>query len=248
MLKQTIETIGAYTLLMGRVFRTPIRWHMFYKELVRAIYQQGVGSIPIVILVSFFIGAVITMQLGINITTPLVPKFAIGYTAREVMILEFSSTIMCMILAGKCGSSIASEIGTMKVTEQLDAMEIMGVNSANYVILPKVVGMILFVPCLVIMSMFVGIAGGYMSATIIPDMPIDQFVEGLRLHYRPYGVFYSIVKSIVYVFFISTISAFYGYNVEGGSLQVGQASTSAVVISNGMILLSDMVLTQLLLA
>lgn len=234
-------------MLMQQVFRRPVRWRMFARELTREIYLQGVGSIWIVMLISFFIGAVITIQLSINIETPLVPKFTLGYTAREIVMLEFSSTIMCMLLAGKCGSSIASEIGTMRVTEQLDAMTIMGVNSANFVILPKVIGLMLFVPCLVIISMFVGILGGYLGAMITPDLPLGEFVKGLQMGFDPYKIVYSIIKAEVYVFMIATLAAYYGYHVSGGALEVGRASTKAVVAGNVSILIWDLILTQLLL-
>ncbi len=242
-----VEEVGRYAMLMQQVFRRPVRWRMFFRELIREMYIQGVGSIWIVMLISFFIGAVITIQLSINIETPLVPKFTLGYTAREIVMLEFSSTIMCMLLAGKCGSSISSEIGTMRVTEQLDAMSIMGVNAANYVILPKVIGMMLFVPCLVIISMFVGILGGYLGAMITPDLPIGEFVKGLQLGFKPYKILYSIIKGEVYVFMIATLAAYCGYYVSGGALEVGRASTKAVVAGNVSILIWDLILTQLLL-
>ncbi|MBR8703185.1 MlaE family ABC transporter permease [Porphyromonas levii] len=242
-----LESIGKYVALLGEVFKRPQRMRMFSRELVREIYVQGVGSIWIVFLVSFFIGAVLTMQLGINMSHPLIPKFTIGYAAREIVILEFSSTIMCMILAGKCGSSIASQIGTMRITEQLDAMDIMGVNAANYVILPKIVGMMLFVPILVLISIMVGIGGGYLACLVSPNIPISEFEAGLQLTFKPYNVFYSIVKSVVYVFFISSLASYFGYFVKGGALEVGRASTQAVVMSNAAILVVDLVLTQLML-
>lgn len=244
---RALESIGRYVELLGEVFKRPQRHRMFARELVREIYVQGVGSIWIVFLVSFFIGAVLTMQLGINVSHPMVPKFTIGYAAREIVILEFSSTIMCMILAGKCGSSIASEIGTMRITEQLDAMDIMGVNAASYVILPKIIGMMLFVPILVMISMIVGIGGGYLACLVTPNIPISQFEVGLQLFFMPYNVFYSIVKSVFYVFFIASIASYFGYYVKGGALEVGRASTQAVVMSNVAILIVDLVLTQLML-
>lgn len=242
-----LESIGRYIELLGEVFKRPQRHRMFFRELVREIYVQGVGSIWIVFLVSFFLGAVLTMQLGINMSHPLIPKFTIGYAAREIVILEFSSTIMCMILAGKCGSSIASEIGTMRITEQLDAMDIMGVNAANYVILPKIIGMMLFVPILVMISMLVGMGGGYLACMVSPNIPISEFERGLQLFFVPYNIFYSVVKSVFYVFFIASIASYFGYYVKGGALEVGQASTKAVVMSNVAILIVDLVLTQLML-
>lgn len=243
----TLYSIGEYVELLGEVFKRPQKHRMFMRELIREIYVQGVGSIWIVMLVSFFMGTVLTMQLGINMSHPLIPKFTIGYSAREIVILEFSSTIMCMILAGKCGSSIASQIGTMRITEQLDAMDIMGVNVPNYVILPKIIGLMLFVPVLVIISMFVGIGGGYVASLFSPSVTISAFEEGLQLFFEPYNVFYSIVKSVVYVFFIASIASYFGYFVKGGALEVGRASTRAVVMSNVAILIVDLVLTQIML-
>lgn len=247
-MRSAFEAIGKYMQLLGVVFRRPQRTHMFFKELIREVYNHGVGSLWIIALVSFFLGAVVSIQLAINMSSPLIPKFTIGYTAREIVLLEFSSTIMCMILAGKSGSSIASEIGTMRITEQIDAMDIMGVNAANYIILPKVLGMMLFVPILVLFSMFVGIGGGYLACLMMPNVPISEFEVGLQLFFKPYNIFYSVVKSVAYVFFISTLASYYGYFVKGGALEVGKASTQAVVASNVAILLCDIVLTQLMLA
>lgn len=241
------ETIGDYMTLLWQTFHLPRRWRIFMRDLSREIYNQGVGSLWIVMLVSLFIGAVITIQLGINATSPLVPKFILGLSAREIILLEFSSTIMCMILAGKCGSSIASEIGTMRVTEQIDALEIMGVNSANYIILPKIIGMMLFLPALELFSMFVGIMGGYMAAFFTPEVPLKEFVEGLQFQFIEYRVLYSLIKGEVYVFITSSISAYCGYTVTGGALEVGRASTNAVVYSTVGILVSDLILTQMLL-
>lgn len=201
----------------------------------------------IVMLVSFFIGAVITIQLGINASSPLVPKFILGYSAREIILLEFSSTIMCMILAGKCGSAIASEIGTMRVTEQIDALEIMGVNSANYIILPKVAGMMLFLPVLEVFSMFIGIMGGYLAAVFTPAVPLKEFVTGVQFLFDESRILYSMIKGEVYVFIIASVSAYCGYTVNGGALEVGRASTNGVVYSTVGILVSDLVLTQMLL-
>lgn len=241
------ETIGDYVILMWQTFRLPRRWRIFWRDLSREVYAQGVGSMWIVMLVSFFIGAVITIQLGINASSPLVPKFILGYSAREIILLEFSSTIMCMILAGKCGSAIASEIGTMRVTEQIDALEIMGVNSANYIILPKVAGMMLFLPVLEIFSMFIGIMGGYLAAVFTPAVPLKEFVTGVQFLFDESRILYSMIKGEVYVFIIASVSAYCGYTVNGGALEVGRASTNGVVYSTVGILVSDLVLTQMLL-
>lgn len=247
MFSKGLAIIGEYVHLMGQTFRRPTRWRMFYRSLIREIAQLGVDSLGIVFIISFFIGAVITIQLSINIQSPLIPKFTIGYSAREIILLEFSSTLMCLILAGKIGSSIASELGTMRVTEQIDALEIMGVNSASYLILPKIVGLVLFVPVLSIFSMVTGLSGGYIATYLVSDLPTKDFVYGLQLMFNPGFILHSIEKSMVYAFIISSVASYFGYCVKGGALQVGKASTEAVVRSSILILLFDMLLTNLLL-
>ena len=244
---KTLAEVGEYTQLMGRVFTLPMRWRMFFRSIVREMYNLGVGSLWIVFIISLFIGAVITIQLSINMTSPLIPRFTIGYSTREIMILEFSSTVMCLILSGKVGSSIASELGTMRVTEQIDAMEIMGVNSANFLILPKIVGFILFIPVLSIFSMITGILGGYLACDLTHSTTQEDFVYGLQLFFIPSYIGYSIIKSVVYAFIISSVASYYGYCVKGGALQVGASSTRAVVNSSVLILFWDLLLTNILL-
>lgn len=241
--------MGEYTLLLKKSITLPDRWNMFFKQLIREIYKLGVDSLWIVIIISVFIGTVIAIQISLNISSPLIPKFTIGYTTREIILLEFSSSIMCLILAGKVGSNIASEIGTMRVTEQIDAMEIMGVNSANYLIMPKIVGLMLFIPVLVIFSMFTGILGGIAASHFAGGngMTPASFEYGLQFYFNSFYIWYSIIKSIVYAFIISSIAAYFGYYVKGGALEVGKASTNAVVMSSIMILLADVVLTHLML-
>ena len=247
MQSKVLANIGEYTQLMGRTFALPLRWHMFHRSVVREIYSLGVGSIWIVFIISFFIGAVITIQLSINMTSPLIPRFTIGYSAREIMILEFSSTVMCLILSGKVGSSIASELGTMRVTEQIDAMEIMGVNSANFLILPKIVGFMSFIPVLSVFSMITGIYGGYIACDLANGLTHQDYVYGLQLFFTPAYVGHSIIKSLVYAFIISSVASYCGYCVKGGALQVGSSSTRAVVNSSVLILFFDVLLTNLML-
>ena len=239
---KTLVEIGEYTQLMGRTFTLPMRWRMFFRSVVREIYSLGVGSLWIVFIISLFIGAVITIQLSINMTSPLIPRFTIGYST-----LEFSSTVMCLILSGKVGSSVASELGTMRVTEQIDAMEIMGVNSANFLILPKVVGFMTFIPVLSVFSMVTGIVGGYVACDLASSLTHEDFIYGLQLYFTPIYVGYSIIKSVVYAFIISSVASYYGYCVKGGALQVGTASTRAVVNSSVLILFFDLLLTNLML-
>ena len=246
-MNKALHSMGEYTLLMMKSITIPDRWSMFFKQLIKEIYKLGVDSLWIVVIISVFIGTVIAIQISLNISSPLIPKFTIGYTTREIILLEFSSSIMCLILAGKVGSNIASEIGTMRVTEQIDAMEIMGVNSANFLILPKMVGLMVFIPVLVIFSMFTGILGGIAASYGVDGMTPASFEYGLQFYFNEFYIWYSIIKSVVYAFIISSIDAYFGYNVKGGALEVGKASTNAVVMSSIMILLADVILTQLML-
>ena len=241
-----LTTFGRYLMLMGRTFSRPERMRMFLKQYVKEMAQLGVNSIGIVLLISFFIGAVICIQMKLNIQSPWMPRWVSGYTTREIMLLEFSSSIMCLILAGKVGSNIASEIGTMRVTQQIDALEIMGVNSACYLILPKIMGMISIMPFLVIFSSAMGIVGAYATSYIGHIMPPDDLTLGLQHAFNVWFVWMSIIKSLFFAFIISSVPAFFGYTVEGGSVNVGKASTDAVVCSSALILFSDVFLTQLL--
>ena len=249
MVKKALYQLGEYVLLMKKTITTPTRWSMFFRQLTKEIYKLGVDSIWIVIIISIFIGTVMTIQMSLNISSPMIPRFTIGYSTREIVLLEFSSSIMCLILAGKVGSNIASEIGTMRVTEQIDALEMMGVNSANYLILPKITGLMLFIPVLVIFSMVTGISGGIFASYLQGvNVTPAAFEFGLQFLFTPFYITYSIIKSVVYAYLIASIAAYLGYTVKGGSLMVGKASTNAVVMSSIMILLADVVLTHLLLA
>lgn len=200
----------------------------------------------ITIIISIFIGAVITLQMVLNTENPLLPKYTTGLVTRDTLLLEFSSTILCLILAGKVGSNIASEIGTMRITEQIDALKIMGVNAPNYLILPKIVAFCTIIPILVIFSMFMGILGGYII-TYTGVISPSQYVLGIQYAFVPYYVVYSLIKSVVFGFIISSVSSYYGYFAYGGALDVGKASTNAVVKSSIIILLFNVLLTNLLL-
>jgi len=244
---KTLHQLGEYVLLMKKAIAIPTQWSMFFKQLVKEIYKLGVDSLWIVVVISVFIGTVIAIQISLNIASPLIPKFTIGYTTREIILLEFSSSIMCLILAGKVGSNIASEIGTMRVTEQIDALEMMGVNSANYLIMPKIIGLMLFIPVLVIFSMTTGIAGGMTASYLSGSMTPSSFEFGLQYHFTSYYIKYSIIKSVVYAFIIASVSSYFGYTVKGGSLLVGKASMNSVVMSSILILLADVILTHIML-
>ena len=241
-----LETFGRYVLLMKRSFSRPERFRMFWKKYVVEMSALGVDSIGIVLLISFFIGAVICIQMKLNIQSPWMPRWVSGYTTREILLLEFSSSIMCLILAGKVGSNIASELGTMRVTQQIDALEIMGVNSASYLILPKVMGLMTLMPFLVIFSAATGILGAYATAFIGHVLPPEDLTAGLQHSFVPWFLWMSIIKSTIFAFIIASVASFFGYTVEGGSVEVGKASTDAVVSSSVLILFSDVFLTQLL--
>lgn len=245
MIVKSLATFGRYIELMGKVFSWPERWRMFLKSYVKEMAQLGVDSIGIVLLISFFIGAVICIQIKLNIQSPWMPTFTTGYTTREIMLLEFSSSIMCLILSGKVGSNIASEIGTMRVTQQIDALEIMGVNPASFLILPKITGLITMMPFLVIFSIVFGFIGAYSTALLGVITPED-LTTGLLHAFNPWYVWMSIIKSLFFAFIIASVSSFYGYTVEGGSFDVGKSSTDAVVSSSMLILFSDIFLTSLL--
>jgi len=241
----SLASFGRYLELMGKVFSWPERWRMFMKQYVKEMAQLGVDSIGIVLLISFFIGAVICIQIKINIQSPWMPAFTTGYTTREIMVLEFSSSIMCLILSGKVGSNIASELGTMRVTQQIDALEIMGVNSASFLILPKIAGMMTTIPFLVIFSIAAGFIGAYATA-LAGIITVDDLTLGLLHSFNQWFIWMSIIKSFIFAFIIASVSSFYGYNVEGGSFDVGKSSTDAVVRSSMLILFADIFLTPLL--
>ncbi|MDR0413228.1 MAG: ABC transporter permease [Dysgonamonadaceae bacterium] len=242
-----LQKFGEYILLMYKTLSVPDRWSMLFRQILKEIYKLGVDSLWIVVFISVFIGAVLTIQVSMNIQSPLIPDFTVGYITREVILLEFSSTIMCLILAGKVGSNVASELGTMRVTEQIDALEIMGVNSANYLILPKIVAFIVFIPVLVIFSMFFGIGGGYIIGWATDIITVSKYEYGLQYWFVSSYIGYSLIKSMVFAFIIVSTASYFGYNVKGGALQVGKASTDAVVTSSVMILAMDLVMTQLIL-
>ena len=240
-----LTIFGRYIQLMGRTFSVPERMRMFFKSYVKEMAQLGVNSIGIVLLISFFIGAVICIQMKLNIQSPWMPRWVSGYTTREILLLEFSSSIMCLILAGKVGSNIASELGTMRVTQQIDALEIMGVNSASFLILPKVIGMMTMIPFLVVFSIVAGFVGAY-ATSVAGIITPDDLTVGLLHSFNQWYVWTSIIKSIVFAFIISSVASYHGYFVEGGSFDVGKASTNAVVSSSMLILFTDIFLTSLL--
>lgn len=239
---------GRYLQLMFRVFSKPEKVKVYFREVIREIENLGINSIGIVIIISVFIGAVITLQTRYNLESSWIPLYLIGLTARDTILLEFSSTMVGLILAGKVGSNIASEIGHMRITEQIDALEMMGINSASFLIMPKVIASVVFNPFLTILSMVVGIFGGWLAAVTTGALSSSDYIYGIQYWFVPFYVTYALIKTVVYAFIITSVSSYYGYYVEGGALEVGRASTKGVVYSSILILLSDVILTQLLLA
>jgi len=221
---------------------------MFFKLFIREVEMLGINSLGIVIIISIFMGAVITLQTAYNIQSPLIPDYLIGLTARDSMILEFSSTIVGLILAGKVGSNVAGEIGTMRISEQIDALEIMGVNSANHLILPKIVAAVFINPFLNIISIFVGLSGGYLAIVLSGAISLEQYLYGLHYVFVPFYIVYSLVKTVFFAFIITSVPAYHGYYASGGALEVGRSSTRAVVYSSILILLVNVIITQLMLA
>ena len=243
----SIKTFGRYLILMRQVLKRPERWRMYFRRTLHEIYQLGVNSIPIVLVISLFIGAVLCIQMKTNVESPWMPKFVTGYATREVLLLEFSSTIMCLILAGKVGSNITSEIGAMRVTQQIDALDMMGVNSANFLILPKISGLLLTIPMLVIFSIAAGIGGAFLIGKLTNIMTAEELTLGLQHEFTPWFIWYSIIKSFFFAFIITSVASFYGYTVKGGSIEVGKASTNAVVSCSVLILFSDIILTNIMM-
>lgn len=239
--------LGRYWIFIKELSTRPEKFSIYWKQFVRELDNFGYGSLGIVALTSVFMGAVITIQTVYNLVNPLVPLSAVGIVARDSIILEFSPTMMSLVLAGKIGSSIAGEIGTMKVTEQIDALEIMGINSSAYLVLPKIVAAIFIFPFVVVISMFLGIAGGWIAGTAAGVISSADYIRGLQDSFVPFNITFALIKTITFAFIITTVASYHGYHTEGGALEVGKSSTSAVVYSSILILIFDYILTQLIL-
>jgi len=239
--------IGRYFLMLGQVFRKPQKRSVFHENIFKEIEELGLKSIGIVAFISFFVGGVVAIQTGLNVDNPWIPKYLIGFATKRSIILEFAPTFMSVILAGKVGSYITSSMGTMRVTEQIDALEVMGVNTLNYLILPKIVAAMIYFPILIVFSMLLGLFGGWVAGVFSGLVPSDDFILGLRSWFNPFSITYAIIKTVVFAIIITSISGFMGYTVKGGSVEVGQNSTKAVVYSSILIIVWDLILTQLLL-
>jgi phospholipid/cholesterol/gamma-HCH transport system permease protein len=239
---------GAFILWQGQIFRRPENGKMYYKETIRQMYDIGIGSLPIVFLISIFIGAVTAVQFYYQMSGSLIPPYYIGYIVRDMTIIELAPTITCLVLAGKVGSNMAAEIGGMRQKEHIDAMEIMGVNTSAYVILPKLIASLLMIPVLVCASALIGIFGAYLASVPTGLVPSIEFIKGIRSFFVPYNVYMMLVKAFVFAYILTSVSCYQGYFVKGGSIELGEASTRAVVYSNILILLADYIIALVLTA
>ncbi len=243
-----LSIFGEYIIFLSRVFSRPEKSRIYLKQIMREMESLGLNSVGIVIIVSIFIGAVITLQTRYNLDSSWIPLYLIGLTARDTILLEFSSTMVGLILAGKVGSQIASEIGHMRITEQIDALEMMGINSACYLIMPKMIATMIFNPFLTAISMIVGLFGGWIAAIVTGALSSSDYIYGIQYWFIPFYITYALIKTVFYAFIITSVSAFHGYTVKGGALEVGRSSTRGVVYSSILILMTDVILTQLMLA
>tara|TARA_B100001287_G_scaffold13939_1_gene10484 strand:- start:5924 stop:6625 length:702 start_codon:yes stop_codon:yes gene_type:complete len=232
--------------MMGKVISFTVKFSSFKKQLNLELDKIGLKSIGIVLFISFFVGGVVSIQTTLNLQNPLLPKYLIGLASRDSLILEFSPTMISLILAGKVGSSIASELGSMRVSEQIDALEIMGVNSASFLILPKIIASLIFFPFLVILSMSVGMIGAWIGGLSV-DVTTSDFLYGLKYEFIPFYVTYAMVKTLFFAFIVSSVSSYFGYHAKGGAVAVGRSSTEAVVYSSIIILVFNFILTKLIL-
>jgi phospholipid/cholesterol/gamma-HCH transport system permease protein len=247
-MRQSFITLGQYFRLLFSVFQKPTKKRLFLRQIRDEVYYLGVNSTAIVAVISFFVGAAVTSQIKYNIDSPMIPEYALGFATRKAIILEFAPTIIGIILAGKIGSHIASQLGTMRISEQIDAIEAMGINSANYLILPKIIACLVFNPVLIMMSVVMALIGGWTIGVSVAGLTTYQYIYGIQFEHSSFDLLCAIIKIIVFSFLIASMSSFYGYNVKGGALEVGRASTKAIVNSSIAIIVFNMILNQLLIA
>lgn len=242
-----LKEIGKYFLMIQEMFRKPTKWSMMKNLIFKEVDDLMLNSLGIVAFISFFVGGVISIQTALNLTNPLIPKYLIGFATRQSILLEFAPTFISIIMAGKVGSFITSSIGTMRVTEQIDALEVMGVNSVNYLIFPKVVAITLY-PFIICISIFLGILGGWFASVYGGFATHEQFIEGIQIDFRPFHITYAFIKTFVFGLVIATIPSYHGYYMKGGALEVGRASTVSFVWTSVVIIILNYVLTQLMLS
>ncbi|HEX6334760.1 MAG TPA: ABC transporter permease [Flavisolibacter sp.] len=239
--------IGKYLLMMKNMFSKPENWRMYWREFMHQCSEIGIGSLGIVVIISIFMGAVSTVQTAYQLTNPLIPKYTIAQVVRDTVIIEFAPTLVSIVLAGVVGSKIAGELGNMRVSEQIDALEIMGINSKAYLVLPKIVAALVVVPMLIVIAAMLGIWGGRVAGSLSGILSAQEYDKGLLLAFIPYNAFFAMSKAYTFAFLISSIPAYYGYNVKGGALEIGRASTRSVVVTCIAILFADYILAALLL-
>jgi len=238
---------GAYLLMLKGMFTKPENWRMYWKEFIHQCVEIGIGALPIVVIISIFLGAVTTVQTAYQLVSPLVPMSTVAQIVRDSIILELSPTVLSVVLAGVVGSKIASELGNMRISEQIDALEIMGINSKSYLIFPKILAALVTIPCLIVISAVLGIWGGRTAGAMSGIIANDIFDIGLRQNLNLYNINFALYKAYTFAFILSTVPAYFGYHVKGGSLEIGRASTSAVVVSCILILVADYALAAILL-
>ena len=242
-----LKLIGLYSLLMSRVFIKPEKWSIFWRYFFIELEKLCIKTIPLIMIISVAVGAVLVVQTASNLENPFIPKMYVGYMVRESLVLEFSSTLIALILAGTVGSNIASELGSMRITEQIDAMEMMGINAAGFLILPKISSATLFNPLMMLISFICGLLGGWIMVISSGLITVEQYVDGLQFAFRPYFIVYSMVKMAIFSIIITSVSAFYGYYATNGSLGVGRSSTKAIVVCSFLILIMNLLVTNIML-
>jgi phospholipid/cholesterol/gamma-HCH transport system permease protein len=239
--------IGRYLLMLKSMFSKPENWKMYWKEFMHQCAEIGIGSLGIVVIISFFMGAVSTVQTAYQLTSPFIPKYTIAQVVRDTVILEFAPTLVSIVLAGVIGSKIAGELGNMRVSEQIDALEIMGINTKGYLVLPKIIASLIVIPMLIVLAAMLGIWGGQLAGTFSGIISSDEYHKGLLVGFVPYNIFFAMAKAYTFAFLLSSIPAYYGYHVKGGALEIGRASTKSVVVSCVAILFADYILAAILL-
>ncbi len=244
---QYLHNIGSYFLMIIEMFRKMTKWSVMKQLILKDIDDLVIGSIGIVAFISFFVGGVVTIQTALNIDNPLIPKYLVGFATRQSVLLEFAPTFISVIMAGKVGSFITSSIGTMRVTEQIDALEVMGINSINYLVFPKFIALTLY-PFVISIAMFLGIMGGLVACIYGGYASLDDYIMGIQIDFIPFHIVYAFIKTFLFAFVLATVPSFHGYYMKGGALEVGKASTTSFVWTSVVIILLNYILTQLLLS
>lgn len=247
MLIRVLEIIGEYFIFLGRVFRRPEKWKIFFKKLIFEMDAMGVGSLLIVSIISITLGSVITIQTALQIESSWVPAWTVGFTVRTSVVMELCPTIISLLLVGNLGSRITSEIGSMRVTEQIDALEVMGINPAAFLVLPKIIASLIVNPLLIIFSIFFALFGGYLTVLLTNVVTMFDFIDGITSFFRMYDIYYALTKTTVFAFVMSSICSFYGYRIEGGALELGKANTQGIVVASFVLLILNLVITQIML-